>query len=105
MRLLESGSLYTITQIAYMIFTYAPGYCRVSIFLTYVYTMTIAIAPMLLVLRLNDPRASEMHVIDFDATQRRAGGGNAPPALQSMGVVSTTIAFNPQPLTLSFWTE
>ncbi|KAG9001031.1 hypothetical protein FRB94_004963 [Tulasnella sp. JGI-2019a] len=102
-RLIESGSLYTFSLIIYMTFTLMPGYFGVSTFLCYVFTMVVAIAPMLLVLRLKILLTSEMNVIDFDASERGpAADGKAPPPPRSAGVVSTTIAFNAHPQTLSF---
>ncbi|KAG8872241.1 hypothetical protein FRB97_007837 [Tulasnella sp. 331] len=95
-RFIESGSLYTMTQIVYMGFTFTPGYPGVSTFLTYIFTMVIAIAPMLLVLHLNMTTVSEMHPVAFQVTTRQGGGeGVIPP--RSMGLISTTIAFNPVP--------
>ncbi|KAG9029189.1 hypothetical protein FRB95_005603 [Tulasnella sp. JGI-2019a] len=102
-RLVESGSLYTFSLIVYMIFTFVPGHFGVCTFLTYGFTMIVAIAPMLLILRLNIPLASEMHIIDFDATER--ADGRALPFRQAVCMVSTTIAFNPHPPTLSFQSE
>ncbi|KAG8985617.1 hypothetical protein FRB93_005775 [Tulasnella sp. JGI-2019a] len=99
---IESSSLYTITQIVYIDFTFTPGYFGISTFLTYVFTMVVAIAPMLLVLHLNTTVNSEMHVVEFKATD---DNDKARPPQKSVGIVSTTIAFRPQPPTLSFGTE
>ncbi|KAG8866263.1 hypothetical protein FRB98_004979, partial [Tulasnella sp. 332] len=46
---------------------------------------------------LNSIAASEMHVIDFDVTRTQGGGGGVIPQ-PSMGMISTTIAFNRVPL-------
>ncbi|KAG8886109.1 hypothetical protein FRB98_001484 [Tulasnella sp. 332] len=93
-RFIESGSLYTITQIVYMGVTFTPGYPGVSAFWNYVFTMAIAIAPMLVVLHLNKTIMPEMHLVGFDVTPRQGGGEGVVPR-RNMGLVSTTIAFNP----------
>ncbi|KAG8985609.1 hypothetical protein FRB94_004954 [Tulasnella sp. JGI-2019a] len=98
-RLVESGSLYTVTLLVYMGFNFTPQYLGVATFLTYVFTLVVTIAPLLLILQLDTSIASEMHVVDPD---RRSKDDLASPPQRSVGLVSTTIAFNRQPPTSSF---
>ncbi|KAG8872240.1 hypothetical protein FRB97_007836 [Tulasnella sp. 331] len=77
-------------------FTFKPGYLGYFIFTTHIFTMIIAISPMLVVLDLNTVASvSGMHSVGLDVTAS-PGGGEAEGAItpRSMGLVSTTIAFN-----------
>ncbi|KAG8985610.1 hypothetical protein FRB93_005768 [Tulasnella sp. JGI-2019a] len=96
-KLIESGALYTATVLVLVSFTAAQGYMGVGAFLTYVYTMIVAIAPMLLVLQLNETTASDSHVIDFDVTDRFRGTRSSrvrPPPVNT-GIASATVSFVP----------
>ncbi|KAG9003928.1 hypothetical protein FRB94_002773 [Tulasnella sp. JGI-2019a] len=91
-RLVEGGSLYTITLFVWIVFQVMPTYPAVGQLTNYIFIMIIAIAPMLIVLHLNSTTASEMNEVVYDGPRSDGQGGQAIPAL---GVGSTTIAFRP----------
>ncbi|KAG8879128.1 hypothetical protein FRB97_001953 [Tulasnella sp. 331] len=95
MRLIESGSLYTVTLLVWVVFQVMPN-TGIGSFTNYIFVMIIAIAPMLIVLHLNQSTASEMRVVEMNThTQRCSEGqrGDGETPHRSVGIVSTTIAF------------
>ncbi|KAG9013159.1 hypothetical protein FRB94_003599 [Tulasnella sp. JGI-2019a] len=92
-RLVESGSLYTVTSFVWVISYLRPGsaYPGMSIFVTYVFQATITIAPMMIFQHLG--RKIEPEALDINILKPQRGKDTTQPN-QSLGdAISTTIAF------------
>ncbi|KAG8985611.1 hypothetical protein FRB94_004956 [Tulasnella sp. JGI-2019a] len=96
-RMIESGTLYTLSLLVFAAFSTLGTYPGISTLLGYMFTMIAAIAPMLLVLHLNTTIFSEAHVIEDEVT----GESRLPTDTEThlprrrVGIASTTIAFAP----------
>ncbi|KAG8882956.1 hypothetical protein FRB98_003387 [Tulasnella sp. 332] len=92
-RLIESGSLYTTTLIVWIVFQVLPAYPNIGNLTNYIFIMIIAIAPMMIVIRINAGASGpvEMRNVVFDESAGVTDGQATPET--NMGVVSTTIAF------------
>ncbi|KAG8852813.1 hypothetical protein FRB96_008501 [Tulasnella sp. 330] len=56
--LLESGAMYTVTLLVWTVFSINPQYNGICSFITYIFTMIAPIAPMLIILQLNNQLVS-----------------------------------------------
>ncbi|KAG8852817.1 hypothetical protein FRB96_008505 [Tulasnella sp. 330] len=92
-RLIESGGLYTATLIIWVVFQVLPTYPNIGNLTNYIFIMIIAIAPMMIVIRLNAGASGpvEMRNVVFDESAEGTDGQAAPKS--NNGIVSTTIAF------------
>ncbi|KAG8986489.1 hypothetical protein FRB93_005259 [Tulasnella sp. JGI-2019a] len=91
-RLIESGSLYTITLLVWIVFQVIPNN-GVGLFTNYIFIMIIAISPMLIVLHLNSASSSETHAVELNIPGAPSPEGQGRGPHRSIGMVSTTIAF------------
>ncbi|KAG8987536.1 hypothetical protein FRB93_004492 [Tulasnella sp. JGI-2019a] len=95
-RLVESGSLYTVTSLLWVIFHLPSGsaYPGVLAFVTYVFQAIITVAPMMIFQHLGQKIAAE--ALDLNISKPQSGKDTAQPDQPLSDVISTTIAFRPQ---------
>ncbi|KAG8985612.1 hypothetical protein FRB93_005770 [Tulasnella sp. JGI-2019a] len=97
MRMIESGTLYTVTLLVFAIFSTLGSYPGIATFVVYAFIMIAAIAPMLLVMHLNATTRSEMHIVEENVT----GGRRFPSDLEAtlpqdgIGRAVTSIRLSP----------
>ncbi|KAG9013154.1 hypothetical protein FRB94_003594 [Tulasnella sp. JGI-2019a] len=95
-RLVESGSLYTVVSLVWVIFHLPSGsaYPGMSVFVTYVFQAIITVAPMMIFQHLGRKIAAE--ALDLNISKPPSGKDTAQPNQPLSDVISTTIAFQPR---------
>ncbi|KAG9029856.1 hypothetical protein FRB95_004774 [Tulasnella sp. JGI-2019a] len=93
-RLIESGSLYTVASFVWVMSILPPGspYPGVAVFLNYVFQMVLSTAPMMIFSLLSQEVVSEAH--DINTTNSEGAGEPS----HRPGAVSTTIQFQTPPM-------
>ncbi|KAG9000103.1 hypothetical protein FRB93_012867 [Tulasnella sp. JGI-2019a] len=93
--LIESGAMYTLTLAVWAVFAIIPQYVGIFSFVTYIFTMVVSIAPMLIVLHISEPSHNTPSPALGDGVSTMSGSPNPDGGIRrpNHGVVSTNIRF------------